>query len=69
MAARGLGKGLDALIPSSVAEPKKVKTKEKEVVVEKNDFQLLNASMHEEILLKSKETKSHPVALPYLCRV
>ena len=26
--ARGLGKGLDALIPSTVAEPKKVKEKE-----------------------------------------
>ena len=35
MAARGLGKGLDALIPSSVAEPKKVK--EKEVKIEKPD--------------------------------
>jgi len=36
MAARGLGKGLDALIPSAV-EPKKGKSKEKEVVVEKPD--------------------------------
>ena len=27
MAARGLGKGLDALIPSTVAEPKKAKEK------------------------------------------
>ena len=36
MAARGLGKGLDTLIPSAVAEPKKSK-KEKEVVVEKPD--------------------------------
>ena len=35
MAARGLGKGLDALIPSSVVEPKK--TKEKEVKIEKPD--------------------------------
>ena len=33
--ARGLGKGLDALIPSTVAEPKKVK--EKEVKIEKPD--------------------------------
>ena len=37
MAARGLGKGLDALIPSSSTEPKKGKAKEKEVVVEKPD--------------------------------
>jgi len=36
MAARGLGKGLDTLIPSAVAEPKKSR-KEKEVVVEKPD--------------------------------
>ena len=36
MAARGLGKGLDTLIPSAVAEPKKSK-KDKEVVVEKPD--------------------------------
>ena len=36
MAARGLGKGLDTLIPSAVTEPKKSK-KEKEVVVEKPD--------------------------------
>ena len=36
MAARGLGKGLDILIPSAVAEPKKGK-KEKEVIVEKPD--------------------------------
>jgi len=36
MAARGLGKGLDTLIPSAVTEPKKNK-KEKEVVVEKPD--------------------------------
>ena len=36
MAARGLGKGLDALIPSAV-EPKKGKSKEKEVIVEKPD--------------------------------
>ena len=36
MAARGLGKGLDTLIPSAVVEPKKSK-KEKEVVVEKPD--------------------------------
>ena len=35
MAARGLGKGLDALIPSSGVEPKKVK--EKEVKIEKPD--------------------------------
>ena len=35
MAARGLGKGLDALIPSAVAEPKKIK--EKEVKIEKPD--------------------------------
>ena len=33
--ARGLGKGLDALIPSTAAEPKK--TKEKEVKIEKPD--------------------------------
>ena len=33
--ARGLGKGLDALIPSTVAEPKKVK--EKEIKIEKPD--------------------------------
>ena len=33
--ARGLGKGLDALIPSTVAEPKKAK--EKEVKIEKPD--------------------------------
>ena len=33
--ARGLGKGLDALIPSTGAEPKKVK--EKEVKIEKTD--------------------------------
>ena len=37
MAARGLGKGLDALIPSGVTEPKKTKAKEKEIVVEKPD--------------------------------
>ena len=37
MAARGLGKGLDALIPSASTEPKKGKAKEKEVVVEKPD--------------------------------
>ena len=37
MAARGLGKGLDALIPSANTEPKKGKTKEKETVVEKPD--------------------------------
>ena len=36
MAARGLGKGLDTLIPSAVTEPKKSK-KEKEVIVEKPD--------------------------------
>ena len=36
MAARGLGKGLDTLIPSAVAEPKKSR-KEKEVIVEKPD--------------------------------
>ena len=36
MAARGLGKGLDTLIPSAVTEPKKNK-KEKEVIVEKPD--------------------------------
>ena len=36
MAARGLGKGLDTLIPSAVAEPRKSK-KEKEVIVEKPD--------------------------------
>ena len=35
MAARGLGKGLDALIPSTVAEPKK--SKEKEIKIEKPD--------------------------------
>ena len=35
MAARGLGKGLDALIPSTVAEPKK--SKEKELKIEKPD--------------------------------
>ena len=35
MAARGLGKGLDALIPSSGVEPKKIK--EKEVKIEKPD--------------------------------
>ena len=35
MAARGLGKGFDALIPSSGVEPKKVK--EKEVKIEKPD--------------------------------
>ena len=37
MAARGLGKGLDALIPSAVSEPKKGKVKEKEIVIEKPD--------------------------------
>ena len=37
MAARGLGKGLDALIPSGVTEPKKTKAKEKEIVLEKPD--------------------------------
>ena len=37
MAARGLGKGLDALIPSISTEPKKVNTKEKEKAVEKPD--------------------------------
>ena len=36
MAARGLGKGLDTLIPSAVTEPKKNK-KEKDVIVEKPD--------------------------------
>lgn len=36
MAARGLGKGLDTLIPSAVTEPKKNR-KEKEVIVEKPD--------------------------------
>ena len=36
MAARGLGKGLDALIPSS-SESKNGRTKEKEVIVEKPD--------------------------------
>ena len=36
MAVRGLGKGLDTLIPSAVTEPKKGK-KEKEVIVEKPD--------------------------------
>ena len=36
MAARGLGKGLDTLIPSAVAEPKKSR-KEKEVIAEKPD--------------------------------
>ena len=35
MAVRGLGKGLDALIPSAVTEPKK--TKEKEILIEKPD--------------------------------
>lgn len=38
MAARGLGKGLDALIPSAAAQPKtKEKQKEKETTVEKPD--------------------------------
>ena len=37
MAARGLGKGLDALIPTSSMEPKKSKAKEKEVIIEKPD--------------------------------
>ena len=38
MAVRGLGKGLDALIPSSASESKsKSKEKEKEVIVEKPD--------------------------------
>ena len=37
MAARGLGKGLDALIPSASTEPKKGKAKEKEIIVEKPD--------------------------------
>lgn len=36
MAARGLGKGLDTLIPSAVTEPKKNK-REKEVIAEKPD--------------------------------
>ena len=38
MAARGLGKGLDALIPSAVAEPKKTKTKVKEALESKSLF-------------------------------
>ena len=37
MAARGLGKGLDALIPSASNETKKGKAKEKEIGVEKPD--------------------------------
>ena len=37
MAARGLGKGLDALIPSASNEPKKAKIKEKEIGLEKPD--------------------------------
>ena len=37
MAARGLGKGLDALIPSASTETKKGKVKEKDVVVEQPD--------------------------------
>ncbi|MCI5584839.1 MAG: ParB/RepB/Spo0J family partition protein [Lachnospiraceae bacterium] len=37
MAARGLGKGLDALIPSAAAQPKTKEKKEKETTVEKPD--------------------------------
>lgn len=37
MAARGLGKGLDALIPTATTETKKGKSKEKEVIIEKPD--------------------------------
>ena len=37
MAARGLGKGLDALIPSAAAQPKTKEKKEKETSVEKPD--------------------------------
>lgn len=37
MAARGLGKGLDALIPSAAAQPKTKEKKEKETAVEKPD--------------------------------